>query len=137
MTNNARSDDIAERIRIVAKCHDPGLVCKGSPKSHIKDPIPAVRVLPGTSSAAIEAMNHDDAVHVPQLPGYTEKTGENGLNDYVFWRVTHHHTFVVVLKNINLQCQQQSAHYRNVPGLPFTLAAKIIYCVPGHKLVRN
>ena len=69
MINDARRDDIAECIRIVAKCHDSSLVCKRAPESQIDNPITAIRVRPGSGSAAIEAMNHENAVHVSQLPG--------------------------------------------------------------------
>lgn len=55
MINNARCDDVAECIRIVAKCYDSKFICKRAPESPFKNPVTAVRVPPGASSAAIEA----------------------------------------------------------------------------------
>lgn len=67
MINDARGDNVAECIRIVAKCHDSSLACKRAPESLIDNPATAIRVRPRAGGAAIETMNHDNAVHVFQL----------------------------------------------------------------------
>ncbi len=69
MINYARRDGVAKSVRIIAKCHDSGLVCKRAPERRIEHPITPILVRPGAASAAVEAMNHDNAVQVSQLCG--------------------------------------------------------------------